>query len=128
MTLKLGAFGVFAGNMEVMVKFYREVIGLDLKWDGGPFTGVQLDNGIFFNICERSLMDPDKKFSYIQGINGMSQVTFGVDHPSEVDVEFARVVAGGAVPVFPPKTEDYGLRTSFVADPEGNLIEICAAV
>ena len=30
----------------------------------------------------------------------------------------------GAIPVLPPTTEPWGQRTCYVADPDGNLIEI----
>ena len=35
-----------------------------------------------------------------------------------------RMVRMGATPIVAPKTYPWGLRSSFVADPEGNLIEI----
>lgn len=50
----------------------------------------------------------------------------GFDVPvfEDVDMEFKRVVEAGAKPVLSPVTEPWGQRTSYVADPEGNLIEI----
>jgi predicted enzyme related to lactoylglutathione lyase len=41
-----------------------------------------------------------------------------------VDEEFARVVAAGGQPVYGPRIEPWGMRSSMIADPEGNLIEI----
>ncbi len=35
-----------------------------------------------------------------------------------------RIVAAGARPVYAPRNEPWGMRSSMVADPEGNLIEI----
>ena len=43
---------------------------------------------------------------------------------SDVDKEFERAVSMGATPVFAPVTEPWSQRTCYVADPEGNLIEI----
>lgn len=126
MKLKLNAIAFFVEDMRVMVEFYRDVIGLPLDWDGGGFIGVRLDNGIYFNLCERRIFDKDRQFSYTTGINGTMQITFDLEHPSGVDAEFERVVKAGAVPVYYPKTESFGLHTGFVADPEGNLIEFCA--
>ncbi|HHX09056.1 MAG TPA: glyoxalase, partial [Chloroflexi bacterium] len=34
------------------------------------------------------------------------------------------VVSKGATPILEPTTEPWGQRTCYVADPEGNLIEI----
>ena len=41
-----------------------------------------------------------------------------------MDREFARTVALGAQSVMEPATEPWGQRTCYIADPEGNLIEI----
>ena len=35
-----------------------------------------------------------------------------------------QAVEKGALPVLPPETEPWGQRTCYIADPEGNLIEI----
>jgi catechol 2,3-dioxygenase-like lactoylglutathione lyase family enzyme len=40
------------------------------------------------------------------------------------DREFERVVELGARPVYQPRDEPWEMRSSMVADPEGNLIEI----
>ncbi|MNI74099.1 hypothetical protein D3C73_1301630 [compost metagenome] len=65
-------------------------------------------------------MDKDGQFSYTKGINGTMQITFDVEHPSEVDEEFDRLVKAAAPPVISSITEVYGLRTCFVLIPEGN--------
>ncbi|WP_156964306.1 VOC family protein [Clostridium sulfidigenes] len=41
-------------------------------------------------------------------------------------MEFQCVINAGAKPVYKPTTESYGMRICYVADPEGNLIEICS--
>lgn len=43
---------------------------------------------------------------------------------AEVDKAFQEVVAKGAEPIMEPTTEEWGQRTCYVADPEGNLVEI----
>ena len=39
---------------------------------------------------------------------------------------FAKAVAKGAEPVLEPTMEPWGQRTCYIADPEGNLIEIAS--
>ncbi len=128
--LTFGSIGLFVDDMEKMVGFYRDIIGLNLDWDGGCFTGVRLESGIFFNICERKTMEVDSKESltYPTGTNGTMEICFHVEDPSDVDKEFNRLIAAGATSVIIPKTFPYGLRSCFVADPEGNLIEIVASI
>lgn len=38
--------------------------------------------------------------------------------------QYKRVIALGATSVLEPTTEPWGQRTCYIADPEGNLIEI----
>ena len=42
----------------------------------------------------------------------------------EVDAAFQKAVEQGATPILAPTTEPWGQRTCYIADPEGNLIEI----
>ena len=44
------------------------------------------------------------------------------------DKEYERAVSMGAKPIFAPTTEPWGQRTCYVADPEGNLIEISSFI
>ena len=42
----------------------------------------------------------------------------------EVDLEYKNAINKGATAVLDPTTEPWGQRTCYIADPEGNLIEI----
>lgn len=44
----------------------------------------------------------------------------------EVDREYAKALRQGAEGVMEPATEPWGQRTCYIADPEGNLIEIAS--
>ena len=65
-----------------------------------------------------------RKYEYIKGLNGHFEIALYVDTFEEVDKRFAEVVSKGATPVLEPTTEPWGQRTCYIADPEGNLIEI----
>ena len=41
-----------------------------------------------------------------------------------MDLEYEKAIAKGAVSVLVPTTEPWGQRTCYIADPEGNLVEI----
>lgn len=121
MKLDMGAVGIYVNNIETMVKFYRDVIGFDIEWDGGIFAGGRMKNGTFFNLCEG---EERREIS----LNTTFQISCGVELPHEVDTEYARLIEAGATSVIPPVDEPYGMRVCFVADPEGNQIEICAGI
>jgi uncharacterized glyoxalase superfamily protein PhnB len=65
-----------------------------------------------------------RSFSYVKGINGHFEIALSVSNYAAVDSVFENVVKLGAKEVMPPTTEPWGQRTCYVADPEGNLIEI----
>lgn len=65
-----------------------------------------------------------KKYEYVKGLNNHSEIVLYVDTFEEVDLEYENAVRKGATPVLEPTTETWGQRTCYIADPEGNLIEI----
>ena len=48
----------------------------------------------------------------------------GSGNPNEEDGEYKKAVENGATSVLEPELEPWGQRTCYIADPEGNLIEI----
>ncbi len=65
-----------------------------------------------------------RKYEYIKGLNGHTEIALYVDTFEEVDAEYEKAIHKGAVSVLEPETEPWGQRTCYIADPEGNLIEI----
>lgn len=61
--------------------------------------------------------------------DGFSGITLAcnVDSPEQVDAAFAAAVDSGATPVAEPTTRDWGGRSAYFADPEGNRWEIAWA-
>jgi len=125
--LKLEAFGLFVDNMKDMVEFYRNAIGVDINWDGSSvFVSGKTESGIALNLCERKIISGSikKPLSYPAGINGTMEICFGVETFSDVDKEYERLIKAGAQPIDEPSTAPWGMRSCFISDPEGNLIEI----
>jgi len=124
--MKIEAVCLFVNDMKNMVEFYRDLIGMKIDWNGGGFVSCQTETGVAFNLCERKIMENSlkKTLSYPNGINGTVEICFGVDSFSDVDSEFNRLVKAGANPVDEPSTAPWGMRSCFISDPEGNLIEI----
>ena len=65
-----------------------------------------------------------RRYEYVKGLNGHFEIALYVDTFDEVDRAFEKAVEKGAKPVLAPETEPWGQRTCYIADPEGNLIEI----
>ena len=126
MGTRIDMIGLFVKNLQSMVVFYRDILGFETDWDGsGPYAEFKQE-GVRFSMYERAQLPAllGQPPSYPTGVNGTFEIAIDLPSSSEVDREFARVVAAGAQPIYFPRNEPWGMRSSMVADPEGNLIEI----
>ena len=124
--MKLDGVGLLVKDMAAMVRFYRDVLGFEIT-EGEDAVNVYLvKDGTLFMLYERKNFEKmtSRKYDYLKGINGHYEIALYVDTFEEVEAQYARVTALGAQPVLEPTTEPWGQRTCYIADPEGNLIEI----
>lgn len=126
MEMRLDGFGLFVEDMGRMIRFYRDVLGFAIREDEDTSNVYLVKDGMLFLLYGRSDFErmSGHKYEYVRGLNGHSEIALYVDTFDEVDAAYARVTALGAESVMPPATEPWGQRTCYVADPEGNLIEI----
>ena len=89
-------------------------------------TGYLLKDGTLFLLCGRNDFEKrtSKKYEYLKGVNAHSEMALYVDTYEEVDLQYKKAIAHGAASLLEPTTEPWGQRTCFIADPEGNIIEI----
>ncbi len=126
MGMKLDGFGLFVEDMGSMIRFYRDVLGFAIKEDENASNVYLVKDGTLFLLYGRRDFEKmtSRKYDYLRGVNGHFEIALYVDTFAEVDAEFERAVSLGAEPVMAPATEPWGQRTCYIADPEGNLIEI----
>ena len=124
--MKLDGFGIFVKDMSVMVSFYRDVLGFEIKEKENTDNVYLIKDGTLFLLYRRSDFEQMTKrsFSYANNINGHYEIALSVENYAAVDDTFSEVISKGAVIVLKPTTEPWGQRTCYIADPEGNLIEI----
>ncbi len=124
--MKLDGIGLFVKDMATMIRFYRDVLGFEIKESEDAVNVYLIKDGTLFMLYERKNFEKmtNRKYGYINGLNGHFEIALYVDTFEEVDKRFAEAVKKGATPVLEPKTEKWGQRTCYIADPEGNLIEI----
>ena len=125
-SMRLDGFGLFVRDMGRMIRFYRDVLGFEIREDEDTSNVYLIKDGTLFLLYGRDDFErmTHRRYEYIKGLNGHSELALYVDTFQEVDEQFRRVVALGATPVLEPETEPWGQRTCYIADPEGNLIEI----
>ncbi len=79
---------------------------------------------IFRQALLLSFATTGKRYAYLKGVNAHSEMALYVDTFEEVDLQYQHAIENGASALMEPTTEPWGQRTCFIADPEGNIIEI----
>jgi catechol 2,3-dioxygenase-like lactoylglutathione lyase family enzyme len=134
MTMGQGRFdhvGISVADLEAATRWYCHAFGLSVEREfaipGTDLSGVMLlhSSGYRIELLHRPSavpgLQPDSALT-AAGTRGYGHFCLCVD---DVDAEFARVIAaGGAVRMAPAAAPRQGARFAFLADPEGNLIEL----
>ena len=124
--MRLDGFGLLVDDMPAMVRFYKDVLGFEITEGEDAVNVYLIKDGTLFMLYERKNFEnmTSRKYEYLKGLNGHFEIALYVDTFEDVDKEYARIIAQGGRSVLEPTTEPWGQRTCYIADPEGNLIEI----
>ena len=126
MGIRFDMLGIFVNDLQCMVAFYRDVLGLEIDWDGkGPYAEFKHE-GIRFSMYERRQLPGllGQTPTYPDGLNGTFELAIDLPTSAEADRMFDRLVNAGIQVIYAPRDEPWGMHSAMVADPEGNLIEI----
>jgi catechol 2,3-dioxygenase-like lactoylglutathione lyase family enzyme len=126
MGTRFDMIGIFVNDLNGMVAFYRDVLGVEIDWDGqGPYAEFRHE-GIRFSMYQRSELPAllGQTPGYPSGINGTFELAIDYPTSAEADQAYDRAMQQGAHLVYAPRDEPWGMHSSMIADPEGNLIEI----
>lgn len=119
---------LLAGSMEGLVPFYRDVLGLPTRWDGGGFAEFETASGalaLFMYSRRAFARELGEDFLPPSGLNQTFEIALWLPRFADVDAEYARLSELGVpLPMGGPRTYPFGIRNFYVADPEGNLLEI----
>ena len=126
--VKIGAC-ILADDMDRMVRFYRDTLGFQTQWTEGNFAEFETASGeLSFFMYSRKAFAEAIKESYVppKGINQTFEIALWLPRFADVDEEYARLSKweGLRFPTGAPITYPFGIRNFYVADPEGNLLEI----
>ncbi len=126
MGTRLDMIGIYVNDLHGMVAFYQNVLGFEIDWDGqGPYAEFKHE-GIRFSMYERAQLPTllGQEPAYPNGLNGTFEMAIDLPVPVDVDREFERIVRAGGRSIYAPRLEPWGMYSSMVSDPEGNIIEI----
>ncbi|MBS6195501.1 MAG: VOC family protein [Clostridiales bacterium] len=120
--------GLLVGDIENMVRFYRDLLGFRTQWNGGPFAEFETASGelsLFMYSREEFVKEIGEDYLPPRGINQTFEIALWLSSFAEVDLEYERLSKLDVqFPAGEPITYPFGIRNFYVADPEGNLLEI----
>jgi catechol 2,3-dioxygenase-like lactoylglutathione lyase family enzyme len=128
MSTHFDMLGIFVNDISKMVAFYRDVMGVDIDWNGeGPYAEFKHE-GIRFSMYSRKelpkLLGQTPEFPI--RLNGTFELAINVGEPNNVDKKFHEITSKGGRIIYSPRDEPWKMRSAMIADPEGNIIEIAS--
>ena len=110
---------VFVSDMKRSVAFYRDILGLPLKFGSDDWTEFSNEGSTIALHRADSINPPG--ISQGQTPAGSCQLGFEVEN---LDRFHAEMQKKGVVCAHPPKMQDFGGRLALYADPDGLLLAI----
>lgn len=123
MSITLTHVSLFVQDMQLMLNFYREMLGLQVLNEANGYAELKASEGVklsFFNYKKMEqtipLVQPDE-------INGhRCVIEFRVNEVDALSDKLRR--EGVQLITDPTNYSDWGIRSFFIEDPEGNLISL----
>lgn len=124
---QLNAIGIVVSDMERAIAFYAR-LGLEFKADSSGHSEVELPGGT------RLMLDSQELVKSLVADwappSGHYRVSFAfqLDSPAEVDAKFAELSQAGVEVVREPYDAFWGQRYATIVDPDGNGVDLYAAL
>lgn len=116
--LNLNSLLIFSEKPDMLVAFYKNILGAAPAWEGGDFTGFQVGNSYL-------MIGPHDK---VKGPNRTPERIIFNFETTDVEGEFARMIRKGAEeikkPYHPDEAEEMLLAT--LADIDGNYFQLAS--
>jgi len=120
-------FRLLVGDFRASFRFYREIVGLPTTYppeSAGPYAEFELGGDKYLSLFDRGLM--------LEAVGRPADLARTQDDHAmlcisvpDVNAEARRLQALGVeIEVPPADHEPWGMRTLYVRDPEGNLVEL----
>lgn len=125
MAYQWNCYGVVAKDMKKSVDFYRQ-LGFDLPDAGDDHIEATLPNGMRFMLDSLELIE--SLMHWVEPVGHRSGIGIQFDTPGEVDAKYADLVSQGYTGYKAPFDAFWGQRYAQIEDPDGNLVDLFAAL
>jgi uncharacterized glyoxalase superfamily protein PhnB len=128
MAMQIDMIGMVVREMAVALRFYR-MLGLDItgSMDSENHVEVITPNGYRIAWDSEELikcLEP----GWVQPVGHRMGLAFKCDSPTEVDAAYHKIVAAGYASRREPWDAFWGQRYALVTDPDGNPVDLFAAL
>ncbi len=120
----MNGVGLFVEDMKKMVSFYRDILNFETDWDGGMFASLKKGNDGLFMYDRKDFAKSIGEVYYPPNRINLTMEMYITFSTAEVDKEYERLRKLNVRFITELSTQAWGQRNFFIADPEGNLIEI----
>ncbi len=95
--MRLDGLGIFVEDMGKMIRFYRDVLGFEIKETEDTSNVYLVKDGTLFLMYGRKDFEKmtSRRYEYIMGLNGHYEIALYVDTFEEVDAAFREAVEKG---------------------------------
>lgn len=125
--VRYGQPSLYAKNIDKMLGFYRDAFGfrVDFRYPGtGPavFGTVSLGDSYFLTFATYEVIKDSTPLKHI----GPAKRKQGeiVVISTDVDALYQKALKAGAKSLMAPRDQQWGERSAYVSDPEGNLVQL----
>ena len=79
--MRLDGFGLFVDDMAKMIRFYKDVLGFEIKEEENTSNVYLVKDGTLFLLYGRNDFEKmtNRRYEYIKGLNGHSEIALYVD-------------------------------------------------
>ena len=88
--MRLDGFGLLVNDMTAMIRFYRDVVGFEIREPEDTSNVYLVKDGTLFLLYGRKDFEEltHHRYDYVKGLNGHSEIALYVDTFEEVDAAF----------------------------------------
>lgn len=129
--MQLYSLRLLVEDFDACFRFYKDLIGLELVWgeEGGRYADFKAGNGTFVALFQRELMAAAVGAADLPASTPAQDRTVLVFEVDDLDDTVARLRGQGAAFVTDVQDHpEWGIRTTHLRDPDGNLIELYTAL